>query len=93
MPPDEPNEEEALEELPEDGATPASLPTPSRDDPDQDLDRDILGEEPIGDQPIGDDRVDDFQELYDEGATVEEPNAGSAVEDYDPKEDHRRKEK
>jgi hypothetical protein len=90
MPPDEPNAEEKLEKLPEDGATPAALPTPSRDDPnDQNLTREIRGEDQTKDYPQQD-SGQDFEELYNEGAEVEEPNAGNAVEGYDPKEDERR---
>jgi hypothetical protein len=90
MPPDEPNDEEKLEKLPEDGDTPAALPTPSRDDPnDQNLTREIRGQKQTKDYPQQDDSSDDFQQLYDEGADVEEPNAGNTVEGYDPKEDER----
>ncbi|HVX48223.1 MAG TPA: hypothetical protein VHA05_02590 [Candidatus Saccharimonadales bacterium] len=75
MPPDEPTDEEELEELPEDGETPfrpaTSTPTddthPSTDD---------------GLQP---------EELYDAGLDVKEPNAGNAVEGYDPSKDSRLK--
>ena len=89
MPPDEPSDEEKLEKLPEDGATPASLPTPSRDDPnDQNLTREIRGEDETKDYPQQD-SGQDFEELYNEGAEVEEPNAGNTVEGYDPDEDQR----
>jgi hypothetical protein len=94
MPPDEPNDEERLEKLPEDGATPAALPTPGRDDPaDENLEREIFGERETKDYPQQDNKTDDFQELYDEGAEVEEPNAGNTVEGYDPDQDQRRKRK
>ncbi|HVV25445.1 MAG TPA: hypothetical protein VHC21_00215 [Candidatus Saccharimonadales bacterium] len=90
MPPDEPNDEEKLEKLPEDGDTPAALPTPSRDDPaDENLDREIRGERETKDYPQQDDDQD-FEELYNEGAEVEEPNAGNTVEGYDPAKDQRR---
>lgn len=91
MPPDEPNEEEALEKLPEDYDTPAAPATPVRDDPnDQNLDREMFGERQTKDHP-SEDTDQDFAEIYNEGTEVQEPNAGNAVEGYDPKKDQRRK--
>jgi hypothetical protein len=90
MPPDEPNNEEALERLPEDGATPAHEATDSRDDlGDQNLDREVRGER-SGKQRPERDTNQDSAEIYDEGTDVEEPNAGNTVEGYDPDHDQRR---
>lgn len=90
MPPDEPNDEEALEKLPEDGDTPAHEATDSRDDlGDQNLDREIRGERSGKTYPSRD-TDQDSAEIYDEGTDVEEPNAGNAVEGYDPDADERK---
>jgi hypothetical protein len=91
MPPDEPNDEEALEKLPEDGATPAAPATDDRDDlADQNLDREIRGERSGKTYPSRDTNQD-RAEIYDEGTDVAEPNAGNTVEGYDPDQDQRRK--
>ncbi len=74
MPPDEPNAEEKLEELPEDGETPFRPAPGSHNDtyPTTDTEQDRT-------------------ELYQQGVDVQEPNAGNAVEGYDPTKDHRLK--
>lgn len=76
MPPDEPNDEEELEELPEDGETPFR-PSDDRDEMRAD---DTHPSTDDGQQP---------EELYDAGLDVREPNAGNAVEGYDPAKDVR----
>lgn len=73
MPPDEPNQEEEQEELPEDGDTPFRPAAKSGDDT----------------HPSTDDGLQP-EELYDTGLNVQEPNAGNAVEGYDPAKDGRR---
>ncbi len=89
MPPDEPNDEEALEELPQDGNAPAHEATDSRSDlGDQNLDREIKGERSGKERPERD-TDQDSAEIYDEGTDVEEPNAGNTVEGYDPSKDQR----
>jgi hypothetical protein len=89
MPPDEPNQEEALEKLPEDGATPAAPATDDRDDlADQNLDREIRGKRSGKYSPVRDSNQDSA-EIYDEGTDVQEPNAGNAVEGYNPSKDQR----
>jgi hypothetical protein len=90
MPPDEPNEEERLEKLPEDGETPFRPAEDSRSDlNDQNLTREILGER-SGKQHPSKDSGQQPEELYDEGTDVTEPNAGNVVEGYDPNHDQRR---
>jgi hypothetical protein len=90
MPPDEPNDEEALERLPEDGDTPAHEATDSRDDlGDQNLEREVLGEHSGKERPELDTNQDSA-EIYDQGTDVEEPNAGNTVEGYDPSQDQRK---
>jgi hypothetical protein len=89
MPPDEPNDEERLEELPEDnGETPFRPAAPARDD---DLPADDTGQtddSQLDDtHPVTDTNIQP-EELYDEGvsgaAEAGEPNAGDAVVDYTP---------
>ena len=73
MPPDEPNEEEKLEQLPEDYETPfRPAKVASTDDTRPDFDTD-----------------QDKTEIYQDGLDIEEPNAGNAVEGYDPSKDQR----
>lgn len=73
MPPDEPNEEEQLEQLPEDFETPFRPPAGGRAD----------------DTYPATDTDQDATELYQEGLSLEEPNAGNTVEGYDPDKDQR----
>lgn len=91
MLPDEPNEEEALEELPEDGDTPFRPAPPSRDDtmpPDEDGQSGQHDATKTDDTHPDTDTDVDIQDLYDEGvdgaAGTEEPNAGNAVIGYTP---------
>jgi hypothetical protein len=82
MPPDEPTDEEKLEQLPEDGQTPFQPADPSRDDA---LPADAGGQ-PASDldstHPATDTNLQP-EELYDEGvsgaAEADEPNTGNAV--------------
>lgn len=87
MPPDEPTDEERLEQLPEDGQTPFNEASPSRD-PDAEADDDRQIEARIDDtHPATDDGVE-LDEYYQEGlesaADASEPNAGNAVVGYTP---------
>lgn len=70
MPPDEPNEEEALEELPEDGETPFRPAAATRDDT-KPADDASQGQPPDDTHPVTDTDVDQ-QELYDQG--IESPS-------------------
>ncbi|HSX45891.1 MAG TPA: hypothetical protein VLG27_02680 [Candidatus Saccharimonadia bacterium] len=84
MPPDEPNDEEALEELPGDeGQTPFTSAPPSRDDtlpPDDELQPGAEPGKQFDDtEPRTDDGIDS-QELYDAG---EEAAAGGADDPHD----------
>ena len=93
--PDEPNEEEQLEELPEDSGTPFSPPNLGTSDPaDDNLDREVVEASLDDTHPATDTEVE-TEEWYDEGtsgaAEASEPNAGSAVLGYDPEKDQRRK--
>jgi hypothetical protein len=76
MLPDEPNDEERKEQLPEDYDTPFRPAPPSRDD-DIDLDDDDQGRDLDDTHPATDSGIDE-QELYDEGisgaAEAEEPH-------------------
>ena len=75
MPPDEPNDEERLEELPGDQGTPFQ---PADDQDDQGQTDDTHPSTDV-----------DQQELYDEGvagAEAEEPNQDNAVTGYEPDE-------
>jgi hypothetical protein len=91
MPPDEPNEEEELEELPEDGQTPFRPANDQRTDPnDQNLDREIEDSHPDDTRPDFDTDVDKT-EIYQDGLSADEPNAGNTVEGYDPDKDRRLK--
>lgn len=89
MPPDEPTEEEKLEQLPDDGQTPAApagngpQPTGPVNDPlAQAADPQLDDTHPATDTNI------QQEELYDEGvsgaAEASEPNAGDNVVGYDP---------
>jgi hypothetical protein len=90
MQPDEPNDEERLEELPEDNQTPFQPADPPRDDtiPVDDVAQasNILDTT----HPATDSGIDP-QELYDEGvsgaAEASEPNSGNTVTGYEPHED------
>ncbi len=73
MPPDDLNEEEKQEELSEDNETPF---------------RPASGPAVDDTHPSTDNGLQ-REELYDSGLDVREPNAGSAVEGYDPTKDQR----
>jgi len=94
MPPDEPNDEERLEQLPEDGQTPFSSADPARD-PDADADDDRQIEEILDDTHPDTDTDIQPEDVYEEGVEgatgVSEPNAGNAVVDYHPENDRRNK--
>jgi hypothetical protein len=83
MPPDEPNDEERQEELPEDYQTPFRPADPSSTD-------DTITSKPDDTHPITDTGLDS-QELYDEGiaegAGVEEPTKDNDVTSYNPDQD------
>jgi hypothetical protein len=89
MPPDEPNAEERLEELPQDNGTPFQPPAPSRDDTGAADDDDLQADDNKLDDthPITDTDIDQ-QELYDEGlpgaTEAHEPNPGNDVTGYTP---------
>lgn len=95
MPPDEPNEEEQIEQLPEDNQTPFS-PADSPRDPDADPDDPRQTDETLDStHPITDTGIEP-EGVYEEGvageANASEPNAGNAVVDYrKPEEDGRRR--
>jgi hypothetical protein len=88
MLPDEPNDEERQEQLPEDGQTPFRPADPPRDDT---LPADDSGQPPASTlddtHPVTDTNIDP-QEQYDEGiagaAEAEEPNAANTVIGYEP---------
>ena len=93
MQPDEPNDEERLEELPGDeGQTPFTPAAPGRDDTrSAGSDPALADDQQLDDtHPVTDSGIDS-QELYDEGvsgaAEAQEPNSGEdgdAVVDYNP---------
>lgn len=89
MPPDEPNEEERLEELPEDNGTPFQPAPPNRDDTGAGDDNNLQADDNKLDDthPVTDTDID-RQELYDEGlpgaAEAHEPNPGNDVTGYTP---------
>ncbi len=92
--PDEPNDEERLEEVSEDdGETPFR---PASDVPGQFVDLAGFDREELDDtHPVTDAASNiEEEEAYDEGeagaAEAREPNAGSAVLGYDPSKDKRR---
>jgi hypothetical protein len=72
LPTDEPNDEEKLEELPEDGSTPFTPDTPSGKSSQGDSTR---PEDDSGVQP---------EEWYDGSGTIDEPNKDNDVIGYDP---------
>lgn len=88
MQPDEPNDEERLEQLPEDDETPFSPADPSRD-PGAEADDDRQVEETLDDTHPDTDTDVQREGVYDEGLAGEtgasEPNAGNSVVDYDKK--------
>lgn len=95
MPPDEPNDEERLEQLPEDGETPFRPAGPNPADATGDaVTRGNRAKQPGSTYPQGDANVQE-EEMYDAGEAAgmgvpEEPNAGNAVVDYHPDQDQRR---
>ncbi|HXR49448.1 MAG TPA: hypothetical protein VN778_00255 [Verrucomicrobiae bacterium] len=96
LPPDEPNDEERLEELPGDeGETPFNPGGPIRDD--ETSDPEEARSEKLGDTDPPTDSGLEAEDIYENGlpeaAGAEEPNAGNAVVDYDPTKDHRDKPK
>jgi hypothetical protein len=91
MPPDEPNDEEKLEQLPEDGQTPFSPADPTRQDPavsDEDSVDQETNQSAATTYPSTDTGMDD-EEIYQEGISLDEPNKGNAVVDYDKDKDQR----
>lgn len=93
--PDEPNDEERLEQLPGDGQTPFRPAEDTVADPTADLDRQ-RDEVPFDDtQPATDTNVQP-EEAYDVGeagaAELTPPNAGNSVVGYEPTADQRRTE-
>jgi uncharacterized protein (DUF2267 family) len=91
--PDEPTDEERLQELPEDYATPFRPPTDAVGEPTDDLERRQQAGQLSDTHPITDTNMQ-FEEAYDEGnagaAEAQEPNAGNTVTGYDPAHDQRR---
>lgn len=91
MLPDEPNDEERLEELPGDeGQTPFTPAGASRDDaaePDSDRQVEELDEDDT--EPVKDTDVD-ATEIYQQGQEQVGSNQGSDVVGYDPDSDQRR---
>lgn len=88
MPPDEPNNEERQEELPEDNSTPFQPAAASRDDAaEPDSDRQLEENHVPDTHPQTDSNIQP-EELYDEGvagaAEISEPNAGNTVVGYKP---------
>jgi hypothetical protein len=85
MPPDEPNDEERIEELPEDNQTPFSPAAPSRDVDLEADDRSQMDQQLDSTHPVTDTNIE-REELYDEGlagaAEASEPNAGNTVVNY-----------
>lgn len=78
MQPDEPNDEEKLEKLPEDGQTPFSPPRPIGDDSTDDNRPQRLDDT----HPDTDDGVepeDEYENGLSSAAGASEPNAGNAV--------------
>ncbi|MBC7581622.1 hypothetical protein H7097_02005 [Aeromicrobium sp.] len=82
---DEPNAEERLEQLPEDGQTPFQPADPTRD-PDQPADSDGQPTTSHNTTHPATDSGLDVQQAYDEGldnaAELTEPNAGNTVTGY-----------
>lgn len=89
MQPDEPNQEERLEQLPQDGQTPfqPADPNPSVTGSSDPITQDITSADLPTDHPATDADLDSH-ELYDEGvsgATEVEDNSGqTAVTDFNP---------
>jgi len=90
MGPDEPSEEERIEELPEDNQTPFSPAAPARNlsaaaDGDGQPAHDLDDTHPSTDSNL------EREEIYDEGlsgaAEATEPNTGNDVVDYHPNEE------
>ena len=86
MLPDEPTDEERLQELPEDHETPFRPADPTRN-PDTEADDDSQPQKPLDDTHPSTDSNIQREELYDEGisgaAEATEPNAGDNVAKYD----------
>ena len=92
LPPDEPNDEEKLEELPEDYDTPASPPAEAWVSIDDDEGRPLRRPALDPTHPITDADIED-EDVYEGGvsgaAGAEEPNAGDTVISYDKSRDKR----
>lgn len=93
MPPDEPTDEERLEQEAQDYDTPFHPADPNPPDSSGDESRAERAAEPYSTYPQGDSNVQ--RELYDAGRGAamgiqNEPNAGNTVEEYHPDEDKRR---
>ncbi|MDB5164699.1 MAG: hypothetical protein JWL89_325 [Candidatus Saccharibacteria bacterium] len=91
MPPDEPNEEERLEELPEDGDTPFTPAGASRDDGSEPDDRRQVTASQMDDTRPDLDTDVELEEIYDQGQPEIGTNLGSSVANYDPEKDKRQK--
>lgn len=91
--PDEPADEDRLEQLPEDHETPFRPAEDASDDAALDVEQRQAGGVLDDTHQVTDTNLDP-QEIYDEGyagaAEASEPNAGNAVIDYNPDEDSRR---
>jgi hypothetical protein len=93
MQPDEPTDEERLEELPQDNQTAFQPADPPRDDS-LSLDDSTQASNSTLDSthPVTDSGID-TQQLYDEGvsgaAGAKEPNSGNSVTDYEPNDEER----
>lgn len=85
MLPDEPNEEERQEQLPEDGATPFSPADPPQDDSAASDDDQPMAEDLDSTHPLTDTDLQP-EDIYENGvagaAGATEPNAGDAVVGY-----------
>lgn len=88
MPPDEPSDEDRLEELPEDNGTPFAPAVDEERDPDATPDDWRQVSERLDPTHPATDTGIETQELYDEGLAgateASEPNAGNAVVAYHP---------
>jgi hypothetical protein len=92
MPPDEPNYEERLEELPEDNQTPFNPAAPSRDDslpPDDDAQPGGLNRSGFDDTHPNTDTDVQREEIYDAGEATassgaDEPHDDPTVVGYNP---------
>ena len=91
--PDEPSDEDRLEQLPDDGATPFRPADDNTSDATDEVDRRMQSSTIDDTHQVTDTNLDPH-EIYDEGyagaAEASEPNAGNTVVGYDPAKDQRR---